>query len=56
VNINNLAAVPSIVFGILGLAVFMGFSPAAAVGADRRRSGPHADDAADHHHRRRARH
>src|SRR5262249_51648463 len=25
VNINNLAAVPSIVFGLLGLAVFLGF-------------------------------
>ena len=25
VNINNLAAVPSIVFGLLGLAVFIGF-------------------------------
>ena len=24
-NINNLAAVPSIVFGLLGLAVFIGF-------------------------------
>ena len=26
VNINNLAAVPSIVFGLLGLAVFISFS------------------------------
>jgi phosphate transport system permease protein len=26
VNINNLAAVPSIVFGLLGLAVFLNFS------------------------------
>jgi phosphate transport system permease protein len=25
ININNLAAVPSIVFGLLGLAVFIGF-------------------------------
>ena len=25
VNINNLAAVPSIVFGLLGLAIFLGF-------------------------------
>ena len=25
VNVNNLAAVPSIVFGLLGLAVFLGF-------------------------------
>src|SRR3546814_7824508 len=25
VNINNLAAVPSVVFGLLGLAVFLGF-------------------------------
>ena len=51
VNINNLAAVPSIVFGLLGLAVILNF-----FGVPR--SAPLAggmvlalDDAADHHHR-----
>ena len=51
VNINNLAAVPSVVFGLLGLAVFLGF-----FGLPR--STPlvggmvlSLDDAADHHHR-----
>ena len=32
VNINNLAAVPSIVFGLLGLAVFINFARPAALG------------------------
>ncbi len=32
-NINNLAAVPSIVFGLLGLAVFIEFLRPAAFGA-----------------------
>ena len=43
VNINNLAAVPSIVFGLLGLAVFS-VSSAAALGAAGRRAGAGADD------------
>ncbi len=47
VNINNLAAVPSIVFGLLGLAVFINFfelpRSAPLVGA-------YADDPAHHHH------
>ena len=50
VNISNLAAVPSIVFGILGLAAFINFAhlPQSAplvggVGAD-------PDDPAAHHH------
>ena len=57
VNINNLAAVPSIVFGLLGLAVFINFFGTAALGVAGRRPGAGADDAADHHHRdpRRAR-
>jgi phosphate transport system permease protein len=32
VNINNLAAVPSIVYGLLGLAVFINFARPAALG------------------------
>ena len=51
VNINNLAAVPSIVFGLLGLAVFLNF-----FGLPR--SAPlvgglvlDLDDPAHHHHR-----
>ena len=51
VNINNLAAVPSIVFGLLGLAVFLDWFGLAAVRAARRRHGAGADDAADDHHR-----
>jgi phosphate transport system permease protein len=51
VNINNLAAVPSIVFGLLGLAVFIQFLRAAALGAAGRRPGAGADDPADDHHR-----
>ena len=52
VNINNLAAVPSIVFGLLGLAVFLELLRPAALGAAGRRHGAGADRAADHHHRR----
>ena len=52
VNINNLAAVPSIVFGLLGLAVypqfFRGYRDPRP---DGRRPGAGADDAADHHYR-----
>ena len=51
VNINNLAAVPSIVFGLLGLAVFLNVLRPAALGAAGRRADAGADDAADHHHR-----
>ena len=51
VNINNLAAVPSIVFGLLGLAVFIGFfglpRSAPLVGALVLTLA----DAAHHHHR-----
>jgi phosphate transport system permease protein len=54
VNISNLAAVPSIVYGILGLAVFINFCRPAAVGPHRRRAGADADDPAAHHHRPRA--
>jgi phosphate transport system permease protein len=50
VNISNLAAVPSIVYGILGLAIFINFRTA-AVGPHRRRAGADADDPAAHHHR-----
>ena len=50
VNINNLAAVPSIVFGLLGLAVFINFAglprSASVVGG----SGVDSDDPADDHH------
>jgi len=51
VNINNLAAVPSIVFGLLGLAVFHQPLWIAAVGAPGGRAGADPDDLADHHHR-----
>ena len=51
VNINNLAAVPSIVFGLLGLAVFLNFfglpRSAPLVGG----SGARPAGAADDHHR-----
>ncbi len=50
VNINNLAAVPSIVFGLLGLAVLLfRSSPFGAAGG---RVGADLDDPAHHHHRR----
>ena len=51
VNINNLAAVPSIVFGLLGLAIFINFAglPRSASIVGGLGAGPH--DAADHHHR-----
>src|SRR3546814_13291439 len=41
VNINNLAAVPSIVFGLLGLAVFINFFglPRSAPRSEERRGG-----------------
>ena len=51
VNINNLAAVPSIVFGLLGLAVFLNFFGFERSAPLCRRHGACADDAADHHHR-----
>ena len=51
VNINNLAAVPSIVFGLLGLAMFLNFFRSTALGALGRRHGAGVDDLADHHHR-----
>ena len=54
VNINNLAAVPSIVFGLLGLADVPQFLRPAALGAAGRRPGAGAARAADDHHRRRA--
>ena len=51
VNINNLAAVPSIVFGLLGLAVFLNFFGLAALGSAGRRPGAGAARVADDHHR-----
>ncbi len=51
VNINNLAAVPSIVYGLLGLAVFINFAGMPRSAAARRRPGADADDPADDHHR-----
>ena len=50
VNISNLAAVPSIVFGILGLAVFHQLHALADLCAAGGWSGADADDAADHHY------
>jgi phosphate transport system permease protein len=50
VSINNLAAVPSIIFGLLGLAVFINLSASAAVLAAGRRHDPGADDHAGHRH------
>ncbi len=50
ININNLAAVPSIVFGLLGLAVFLSFFGLPRSAPLGRRHGPGADDLADHHH------
>ena len=47
VNINNLAAVPSIIFGLLGLAIFINLFGVAPFGAAAGRSGADADDAAD---------
>ena len=56
VNINNLAAVPSIVFGLLGLGrVFEFFRPAPFFAAGGW-FGADANDPADHHHRRHGRH
>ena len=51
VNINNLAAVPSVVFGLLGLGCVPRLLRPAALGPAGRRHGAVADDAADHHHR-----
>ncbi len=51
VNINNLAAVPSIVFGLLGLAVFIGFFGMPRSAPAGRCARAHASDFADHHHR-----
>ena len=50
VNINNLAAVPSIVFGLLGLALVHQFVRLAAFGGRRGRAGPDPDDVARGHH------
>ena len=47
-NVNNLAAVPSIVFGLLGLAVFWG-SLACRVGATCWRDGAGTDDIANYY-------
>ncbi len=44
VNINNLAAVPSIVFGLLGLAIFINFIGTTALRLSRRRPGAGARD------------
>ena len=52
VSINNLAAVPSIIFGLLGLAVFLDLPATAALGAADRRHDAGADDHAGHRHRR----
>jgi hypothetical protein len=50
VNINNLAAVPSIVFGSARPGGVHQLSRHAALGGARRRHYAVADDAADHHH------
>jgi hypothetical protein len=50
VNISNLAAVPSIVFGILGSCGVHPVHALAAIGADRWRSCADTDDAAHDHH------
>ena len=47
VNVNNLAAVPSIVFGLLGLAVFLNVARPAPLLAPGRRHDPGAAGAAD---------
>ena len=51
VNINNLAAVPSIVFGLLGLAMFLNFFGLPRSAPLGRRPGAGASGAAHHHHR-----
>jgi phosphate transport system ATP-binding protein len=51
VSINNLAAVPSIIFGLLGLAVFLNFHAPAALCIGRRRHDTGAHDDARHRHR-----
>jgi ABC-type phosphate transport system permease subunit len=50
VNISNLAAVPSIVFGILGSRSVHPVHALAAIGADCWRTGSDPDDAPDDHH------
>ena len=53
VNINNLAAVPSVIFGLLGLAVFLELLRPAALGAPMVGGLVLAlMHPADHHHRR----
>ena len=52
ININNLAAVPSIIFGLLGLAIFINVFQMPRSFAAGRRFGAGVDDAAHHHHRR----
>ena len=49
--INNLAAVPSIVFGLARACSFHQFLWPAALGIAGRRAGTDADDAAHHHYR-----
>jgi phosphate transport system permease protein len=56
VNINNLAAVPSIVFGLLGPWRFHQLLRPAAVCCTGRRPRSHPDDPSDHHHRLARRH
>ncbi len=50
VNISNLAAVPSIVFGILGLAVFINYMHGCRPLRRWWGAGSDLDDATDHHH------
>ena len=51
VNINNLAAVPSIVYGLLGVALFINWMHLPRSLAAGRGSGAGPDGPADHHHR-----
>jgi hypothetical protein len=51
VNINNLAAVPSIVYGLLGLALFINWLHVPRVLAAGRRPGAGPDGPADRDHR-----
>jgi phosphate transport system permease protein len=51
VNINNLAAVPSIVYGLLGVALFINWMHLPRSSPAGRGSGPGPHGPADHHHR-----